>query len=54
MKLNAIQEEQKSFINSIKNNIQTAVTAKEAAEAVRIAEIITNKIAKYNKNILQL
>ncbi len=53
-KLNAIQEEQKSFINSIKNNIQTAVTAKEAAEAVRIAEIITNKIAKYNKNILQL
>lgn len=50
-KLNAIQEEQKSFINSIINKQPIAVTASEAAEAVRIAEVITKKINKFNKTI---
>lgn len=47
-KLNAILEEQKSFVSSILNNVPIAVTAKEASEAVRIAEIISNKVKKYN------
>lgn len=51
-KFNAIQEEQKSFVDSILKKSPIAVTAQEAAEAVRIAEIIANKIKKYNKQIL--
>jgi predicted dehydrogenase len=50
-KLNAIQEEQKSFINSILSKQPIAVTASEASEAVRIAEIISKKIKNYNKSI---
>lgn len=43
-KLNAIQEEQNSFIESILTNKPIAVTAYEAMNAVNIAEIITKKI----------
>ncbi|OGU59857.1 MAG: hypothetical protein A2X64_04090 [Ignavibacteria bacterium GWF2_33_9] len=52
-KLNAILEEQKSFVESILNNLPIAVTAQEASEAVRIAEIIHKKVRKYNKTILE-
>jgi hypothetical protein len=52
-KFNAIQEEQKSFIASIIDNSTTAVTAQEAAEAVRIAEIIAKKVKQYNSFLLK-
>ncbi len=42
--LNAIFEEQNSFIDSIVNNKNIIVTASEAAEALRIAEEISNLI----------
>lgn len=41
---NAIFEEQKAFIDAISNNNPVAVTAHEAAEALRIAELITKQI----------
>jgi hypothetical protein len=48
-KLNAILEEQKSFVHSILSNTATAVTALEASEAVRIAEIIAKKVKQNNR-----
>jgi len=50
-KLNAIQEEQNSFIESILTSKPIAVTAYEAMNAVRIAEIITRKIEKNLKKL---
>ena len=44
--LNAIAEEQKSFIEAINGNNVVPVGAEEAAEALRIAEEITAKIGK--------
>lgn len=41
---NAIFEEQKAFIDAIKNGNPVAVTAHEAAEALRLAELITQQI----------
>ncbi|MCO6465721.1 MAG: Gfo/Idh/MocA family oxidoreductase [Bradyrhizobiaceae bacterium] len=38
--VNAIAEEQRSFLHSITNNSDAAVTLQEGAEAVRIAELI--------------
>ncbi len=46
-KINAIQEEQNAFISSVTQGLPITVTAHEATEAVRIAEIINNKIKKY-------
>lgn len=51
-KLNAIEEEQKSFVQSINEKLPIAVPAKDAAEAVRIANIIERKVKKYQKGIL--
>jgi predicted dehydrogenase len=42
--INAIQEEQKAFIDSIVNHNPVAVSAGEAAEALRIAELISEQI----------
>lgn len=50
-KLNAIQEEQNSFLESILTNKPIAVTAYEAMNAVRIAEVITQKIEKNLKKL---
>jgi predicted dehydrogenase len=41
---NAILEEQKAFIEAIINNSEVAVSAHEAAEALRIAELISEQI----------
>ncbi len=43
-KLNAIAEEQQAFVNAILNNEPIAVSAKDAAEALRIAEIIASQV----------
>jgi len=43
-KLNAIAEEQNAFIKSIKQHSNVAVSAEDAAEALRIAEIISEQI----------
>lgn len=43
-KINAIQEEQKSFINAIKGIAPVPVTALDAAKALQVAEIIGNMI----------
>jgi predicted dehydrogenase len=43
--INAISEEHKSFVEAIMNNSNAAVTAEEAAEALRIAEIISEQIS---------
>lgn len=43
-KLNAIQEEQNSFVESILTNKPIAVTAYDAMNAVKIAEVISKKI----------
>ena len=42
--LNAIEEEHKAFIDSIKNGLDIKVTAEDASEALRIAEEISNLI----------
>jgi predicted dehydrogenase len=42
--INAIAEEQTAFANSIINNQPIAVSAEEAAEALRIAELIAEQI----------
>ncbi|OGU10468.1 MAG: hypothetical protein A2X61_08780 [Ignavibacteria bacterium GWB2_35_12] len=42
--INAIAEEQKSFIEAIINGLPAAVSAEEAAEALRIAELIAEQI----------
>jgi predicted dehydrogenase len=44
--INAILEEQRSFANAILSNEKIAVTAEEAAEALRIAEIINDQVEK--------
>jgi len=44
--INAIEQEQIAFINAIENNIPIAVSAEEATEALRIAEMIIDKISK--------
>lgn len=43
---NAILEEQKAFIEAINNKAPVAVSAHEAAEALRIAEMINSQISK--------
>jgi len=43
-KLNAIAEEQNAFVKSIKNSSKIAVSAEDAAEALRIAEVISEQI----------
>jgi len=43
---NAIFEEQKAFIEAINNRTPVAVSAHEAAEALRIAELISEQIIK--------
>lgn len=43
--INAIEEEQKSFIESITNSYPIAVSAEDAAEAIRIAELISEQIS---------
>lgn len=45
--INAIEEEQKAFIESIINNSPIAVSAEDAAEAIRIAELITEQIKEF-------
>jgi len=42
--INAIEEEQKCFIESIINNSPITVSAEDAAEAIRIAELISAQI----------
>lgn len=42
--INAIMEEQKAFVRSIQNNDPVPVTARDAAEALRIAEVISEMI----------
>ncbi len=49
--INAIAEEQKSFIASVRTGKPAAVSAREAAEALRLAEIITDEILRHNKKI---
>ncbi len=44
--INAIAEEQKAFTEAILSGQPAAVTAEEAAEALRIAEMITNQIVE--------
>lgn len=44
IQINAIEEEQKSFINSIINNSPIKVSAEDAAVAIRIAELISAQI----------
>ncbi len=44
--LNAIAEEQKTFIEAIANGSPVAVSAEEAAEALRIAELIVEKMKR--------
>jgi predicted dehydrogenase len=46
--INAIEEEQKCFIESIIDNSPITVSAEDAAEAIRIAELISNQI---NENL---
>lgn len=41
---NAIAEEQRAFVDSIVNNLAAPVTAADAAEALRIVEIISDQI----------
>lgn len=43
-KINAIQEEQISFINAVTNNLPVAVSADDAAEALLIAEKIAQQV----------
>lgn len=50
--VNAIAEEQKAFIESICSGRPVAVSAREAAEALRLAEIITDEIVAQSRNIL--
>lgn len=50
-KINAIQEEQNAFVLSVTQGLPIAVTAIEATEAVRIAEIINKKIKKYQSDV---
>ncbi|HOV92242.1 MAG TPA: Gfo/Idh/MocA family oxidoreductase [Candidatus Kapabacteria bacterium] len=52
-KLNAIEQEQKSFVQSILEKSPISVPAKDAAEAVRIANIIEHKVKKYQTQILK-
>jgi predicted dehydrogenase len=42
--INAIAEEQNSFVDSIMNGKPVAVTVEEAAEALRIAEMIMKQM----------
>lgn len=42
---NAIADEQRSFLNSIRTNSTAVVTLEEGAEAVRIAELIEQRLA---------
>lgn len=42
--INAIAEEQKAFVDSVENGAPVAVEAEEAAEALRIAELVSEKI----------
>ncbi len=44
--INAIAEEQRSFIEAVANGSPAAVSAEEAAEALRIAEMISEQIGK--------
>ncbi len=44
--LNAIEQEQIAFIKAIENKMPIAVSAEEATEALRIAEMIIEKISK--------
>jgi len=44
--VNAIVEEQRAFIQSIRTNSPAAVSLSEGAEAVRIAEWITNLVTE--------
>lgn len=43
--INAIAEEQKAFIQTIKNGATVAVSAEEASQALKIAELISEQIA---------
>lgn len=43
--INAIKEEHSSFVDAIQNNKDVSVTGKEATEALRIAEYISEKIS---------
>lgn len=51
IEINAIAEEQKSFIDAINEKRSVAVSADEAAEALRIAELISDLITKSNMTI---
>lgn len=42
--INAIAEEQNTFVQAIQNKSKVAVSAEEAAEALRIAELITEQL----------
>jgi len=46
--INAIEEEQKAFIETIKNGTDVAVSAEEAAQALQIAELIAQQIAGFS------
>jgi predicted dehydrogenase len=46
--INAIAEEQKSFIESIKNGSSVAVSAEEAGQALKIAELIAEQISGFS------
>lgn len=48
--INAIEEEQKAFIYSIENHKPTAVTAQDAAEALKIAEEINTMVIENMKH----
>lgn len=52
--LNAIQEEQKAFINSITNSIPPAVNPKEASEALKVADLISEEIENHKKKIFNI
>ncbi len=47
--INAIEEEQKAFVYSIENKLPTAVTAQDAAEALKIAEEINTMVIENMK-----
>ena len=47
----ALQEELRSFVNSVQKNIKPAVSGKEATEALRIALEITKQINENSKLI---
>lgn len=49
--VNAIAEEQNAFISSIRAGAPIAMSARDAAEALRLAEIISEEIAAQNKKI---